>query len=184
MPRSSSRAALSGLRATTVMSVTPSSASADDGRRCGAARPEHDRARPDDRARARRRRRRCRCCRRASRAAVRTRVLAEPTSSARCGALVGEPQRGELAGHGHRHADPLGPETADQRRAIRRRCTRCARRSSRRGPARGRRPGAVAVTGNARSASPAPRPCARSAQRALSRTPLRLASSILARCCW
>ena len=30
------------------------------------------------------------------------------------GALVGELQGGELAGHRHRYSDPLGPETADQ----------------------------------------------------------------------
>ena len=155
-PRSSSRAALSRLRATTVISVTPSSARPT--RAAGAVPPE-----PTTIA-----------CRRwrwwpsapatpsmsvlsaRQPCSVRTRVLAEPTKFGAFGALVGELQGDELARHRHRHSYPFGAETADDGTATwLSRGIRCGRKSSRSGQARGRPPGAAAVTWNGLPVNPA-----------------------------
>ena len=97
------------------------------------------------------------------------------------GALVGELQRGELAGHGHRHPDPLRPETAHQRGQLL-------------GGALDALVGPIGQPeGSIRSQVQLRRPRMRDRRaqygglarrhRELSSTPLRLASSMLARCC-
>ncbi len=126
-----------------------------DGRRRGAARPAHQRA-PRHRHPARPPRRRRRCCRRASRAGCAPGCW--PTRPVRRAACA----RRRTAGRRTCRAwSPTPRPTAARTRrpppAAPRRRTRCARRSSRAGRARGRRPGAVAGNGNGRPASPEPR---------------------------
>lgn len=180
VPRSTSRAALSELRATTVMSVTPSSASPTTA--AGAVPRTPAPARVQQPPPTPRPPRRCRCCRPASHAASepgcwpnrqgpRVRCARRRTAGRRtCPAW--SPKHRPTPVRNHR-----------PRRATRPHRIRCAHRSSRAAPTPGRRPGAAAGSGNARSANQARRLFGTFAHRALSRTPLCLASSMFARCC-
>ena len=84
---------------------------------------------------------------------VRSRVLAGSDQLGPVGALVGEPQRGEFARASSPRPRPTPARTRRPRRAVRRRRTRCAHRSSRPSPAPGRRPDAAAESVNGRSAN-------------------------------
>ncbi|CKR81407.1 Uncharacterised protein [Mycobacterium tuberculosis] len=100
-----------------------------------------------------------------------------------CGALVGEPQGGELARHGHRNTDPLRSETTDHDGQLGRTAFDALI-----GPVvQPQRP--VGGQVQLRGAGMRDRGTKHAgffgtfAHRALSRTPLCLASSMFARCC-
>ena len=149
-------------RATTVTYAAPSSASAYT---AGRAVPPAPTTTADAPARsaspasaAPRAHRRCRCCRLASRLRAHQRVgrADEFRASGRSSANRSAANLPGIVTDMPTHSGPKpapGP-------AIRRPCTRCGHTSSRRAPGRGRRRGAAAVTGNARSVSPAPPLCA------------------------